>query len=134
MTQDEIIEMARQAGMNIDVLTRCRNIELLEPFVKLVAQQAQAEERSACAGLAYEILNEHESYDFGVANAIRAREKMNKEEIIKLIHAWQAIEETSGILRYHDDAEKRMDISVMSSAWSQMDDLVRDIWDEMGRP
>ena len=48
MTQDEIIEMARQAGMNIDVLTRCRNIELLEPFVKLVAQQAQAEEREAC--------------------------------------------------------------------------------------
>jgi len=134
MTQDEIIEMARQAGMNIDVFTRCRNIELLEPFVKLVAQQAQAEERSACAGLAYEILNEHESYDFGVANAIRARGKMNKEEIIKLIHAWQAIEETSGILRYHDDAEKRMDISVIRSAWRQMDDLVRDIWEEMGRP
>jgi hypothetical protein len=134
MTKDEIIEMARQAGMNIDVLTRCRNIELLEPFVKLVAEQAQEEERSACAGLAYEILNEHESYDFGVANAIRARGKMNKEEIIKLIHAWQAIEETSGILRYHDDAEKRMDISVIRSAWSQMDDLVRDIWEEIGRP
>ncbi len=59
---------------------------------------------------------------------------MTQDEIIKLIHAWQAIEETSGILRYHDDAEKRMDISVMRSAWCQMDDLVRDIWDEMGRP
>jgi hypothetical protein len=59
---------------------------------------------------------------------------VNREEIIKLIHAWQAIEETSGILRYHDDVEKRMDISVMSSAWRQMDDLVRDIWEEMGRP
>jgi hypothetical protein len=54
MTQDEIIEMARQAGMNIDVLTRCCNIELLEPFVKLVAQQAQAEEREACAKLCAE--------------------------------------------------------------------------------
>lgn len=134
MTQDEIIEMARQAGMNIDVLTRCHNIELLEPFVKLVAQQAQAEEREACAELAHEILDEHESYDFGVADAIRARGKMTRDEIIKLIHAWQAIEETSGILRYHDDVEKRMDISVMSSAWRQMDDLVRDIWEEMGRP
>jgi hypothetical protein len=92
-------------------------------------------EREACAKLAYEILDEHESYDFGVADAIRARGKsMTRDEIIKLIHAWQAIEETSGILRYHDDAEKRMDISVMSSAWHQMDDLVRDIWDEMGRP
>jgi DNA-binding SARP family transcriptional activator len=30
-------------------------------------------EREACAKLAYEILDEHESYDFGVAAAIRAR-------------------------------------------------------------
>jgi hypothetical protein len=59
---------------------------------------------------------------------------MTQDEIIKLIHAWQAIEETSGILRYHDDVEKRMDISVIRSAWCQMDDLVRDIWEEMGRP
>jgi len=42
MTQDEIIEMARQAGMNIDVLTRCRNIELLEPFVKLELMQTKS--------------------------------------------------------------------------------------------
>ena len=58
----------------------------------------------------------------------------NKDDVIKLIHLWQAIEQTSGILRYHDDSEKRMDISVMRSAWLQMDDLVRNIWDEMGRP
>lgn len=71
MTQDEIIEMARQAGMNIDVLTRCRNIELLEPFVKLVAQQAQAEEREACAKVADEYTKA--SYLGAVGAAIRAR-------------------------------------------------------------
>ena len=58
MTKDEIIEMARQAGMNIDVLTRCHNIELLEPFVKIVAQQAQAEEREACAKVCEEDLRD----------------------------------------------------------------------------
>ncbi len=71
MTRDEIIEMARQAGMNIDVLTRCRNIELLEPFVKLVAQQAQAEEREACAKVADEYTKA--SYLGAVGAAIRAR-------------------------------------------------------------
>jgi hypothetical protein len=76
MTQDEIIEMARQAGMNIDVLTRCRNIELLESFVKLVAQQAQAEERSACAKIVEESsLPDTYSQEClpEIANDIRAR-------------------------------------------------------------
>ena len=74
MTKDEIIEMARQAGMNIDVLTRCRNIELLEPFVKLVAQQAQAEKREACAN-ACDDLDKMRGYSYAdkCATAIRAR-------------------------------------------------------------
>jgi hypothetical protein len=38
MTQDEIIEMAVQAGMNREVLTLGRNVELLESFANLVAQ------------------------------------------------------------------------------------------------
>ncbi len=73
MTQDEIIEMARQAGMNIDVLIRCRNIELLEPFVKLVAQQAQAEEREACANACEEAKTNDWEGAVVCAAVIRAR-------------------------------------------------------------
>ena len=45
MTQDEIIEMARQAGMMSGVLQLGRNLELLTAFAKLVAEH----EREACA-------------------------------------------------------------------------------------
>lgn len=62
------------------------------------------------------------------------KQPADKSSLIKLIHAWQAIEETSDILSYHDDYEKRMDIGVMRSAWTQMDDIIRDLWEEMGRP
>jgi hypothetical protein len=48
MTQDEIIELARQAGMMTRVLYLGRNLELLEVFAKLVAEK----EREACAKLA----------------------------------------------------------------------------------
>jgi hypothetical protein len=37
MTQDDIIEMAVQAGIERDVLMLGRNLELLEAFAKLVA-------------------------------------------------------------------------------------------------
>ena len=47
MTQDEIIEMARQAGMMTRVLYLGRNLELLEAFAKLVAEK----EREDCAEL-----------------------------------------------------------------------------------
>ena len=47
MTQDEIIEMAIQAELNLYVhdLTEKRYIEVIEAFAKLVA----AKEREACA-------------------------------------------------------------------------------------
>ena len=47
MTQDEIIEMATQAELNLYVhdLTEKRYIEVIEVFAKLVA----AKEREACA-------------------------------------------------------------------------------------
>ena len=66
MTQDEIIEMAVQAGMYREVLTLGRNVELLTAFAKLVAQH----EREACAKVCED--------DFGngalnLAAAIRAR-------------------------------------------------------------
>ena len=38
MNQDEIIEMARQAGMMSEVLQLGRNLELLTDFAKLVAK------------------------------------------------------------------------------------------------
>ena len=45
MTKEEIIEMARQAGMMTRVLYLGRNLELLTNFAKLVAEN----EREACA-------------------------------------------------------------------------------------
>ena len=53
MTQDEIIEMATQAELNLYVhdLTEKRYIEVIEIFAKLVAAKATAAEREACAKL-----------------------------------------------------------------------------------
>ena len=79
MNQDEIIEMARQAGMMSEVLQLGRNLELLTDFAKLVA----AKERDACALICEEMRDawvnrpvplfgyavEHD----GAAKAIRAR-------------------------------------------------------------
>jgi len=45
MTKEEIIEMARQAGMMTRVLYLGRNLELLTNFAKLVAEH----EREKCA-------------------------------------------------------------------------------------
>ena len=63
MTKDEIIKMARQAGMMTRVLYLGRNLELLTNFAKLVAEH----EREACAKLC-------ESYfERVMASRIRAR-------------------------------------------------------------
>ena len=45
MTREEIIDMARKAGMMTRVLYLGRNLELLTNFAKLVAEH----EREACA-------------------------------------------------------------------------------------
>ena len=68
MTQDEIIEMARQAGYHLGIAKH--DIELLEAFARLVA----AKEREACA----KIVEDSPSYDWHkfaceAAYAIRAR-------------------------------------------------------------
>ena len=76
MTRDEIIETAVKAGMHIDVFTLGRNVDLLERFAKLVAQQAQAEEREACAKVAdKEAADWYDNTGVGdaIAAAIRAR-------------------------------------------------------------
>lgn len=64
MTQDEIIEMARQAGMEQDGNMWFSNlyktdmdvhISHLEAFAKLVAAKAAAKEREACAKVCEQI-------------------------------------------------------------------------------
>jgi hypothetical protein len=57
-----------------------------------------------------------------------------QEPVDTLIAAWQALEETSGHVLDVADVEGRMHISVIRSAWEQMDSLVRAMWDERGRP
>jgi len=70
MTQDEIIELARQAGcpladMNPMYFTDKQLLSMLEAFAKLVA----AKEREECAKVA-EYIN---VYDHTIAGYIRAR-------------------------------------------------------------
>ena len=72
MTQDEIIEMAKQADWP-DSLIAPVIIAKLNDFAKLVAQRAQAEEREACARVCSEMYLEGDM-DTGIAaEAIRAR-------------------------------------------------------------
>ena len=81
MTQDEIIEMARQSGMMSEVLQLGRNLELLTDFAKLVedaafkrwaaqTKLAVQDEREACAKVC------EDSVEYAgdtLAEAIRAR-------------------------------------------------------------
>jgi tRNA(Leu) C34 or U34 (ribose-2'-O)-methylase TrmL len=67
MTQDEIIEMAKQAGMDYLQYISPEAFEKVEAFAKLVAQH----EREACAKLAEQV-GQHKN-QHGIASAIRAR-------------------------------------------------------------
>jgi hypothetical protein len=69
MTQDEIIEMARQAGCFEKHQVLYFTQQDLEAFAKLVA----AKEREACAKVADEYMRDCEGRSFGVGTAIRAR-------------------------------------------------------------
>jgi len=84
MTQDEIIEMARQAGMEQDGNMWFSNlyktdmdvhISHLEAFAKLVAAKAAAKEREACAKVCDFEWGTPSQKDLGImfAQAIRAR-------------------------------------------------------------
>jgi len=70
MTQDEIIEMARQAGITVEAGGRSYEqlLRIINAFAKLVAQH----EREACAEIA-ENWNSNGMPRTGVANEIRAR-------------------------------------------------------------
>jgi hypothetical protein len=68
MTQDEIIEMARQAGyLDLSPINRGMELKELEAFTKLVA----AKEREACAKLCDEFC--YGSTKILIERAIRAR-------------------------------------------------------------
>tara|TARA_R110000822_G_scaffold302168_1_gene426304 strand:+ start:65 stop:295 length:231 start_codon:yes stop_codon:yes gene_type:complete len=72
MTQDEIIEMARFAGIRIDSFGfQGGFIEEIEAFAKLVAAKATAVEREACAKVCDEFC--YGSTKVLVERAIRAR-------------------------------------------------------------
>jgi hypothetical protein len=61
MTQDEIIEMAKEARIHRDDSWRFEMLQeknALEAFAKLVAEKATAKEREACARLVDHILKE----------------------------------------------------------------------------
>jgi len=99
MTQDEIIEMAREAGFTINelhcsppIISFIGHEEAIEAFAKLVAEKATEEanaranaswtlmckkmvafERDACANVADEYMRDCEGKSFGVGTAIRAR-------------------------------------------------------------
>ena len=68
----------------------------------------------------------------GKDHAIKHHVSYGPEPIDTLIAAWQALEETSGHVLDKGDVEGRMHMSVIRSAWEQMDSLVRDLWDERG--
>lgn len=77
MTQDEIIEMAKQAGA-IPVHKDPKNKALvgnenIEAFAKLVAERTAAKEREACAKVCDEATTLGCEYWSDVAEAIRAR-------------------------------------------------------------
>jgi len=91
MTQDDVIEMARQAGMVV-VNDEFSLLPFLVAFAKLVEEKATekanaranaswtlmcekmvAFEREACAKVADEYMRDCEGRSFGVGTAIRAR-------------------------------------------------------------
>ena len=84
MTKDEIIEMARQAGMMTRVLYLGRNLELLTNFAKLVAEH----EREACAKLCdlamlqnQEAINELEDIDINITWNENSMRDFGKDEL-----------------------------------------------------
>lgn len=77
MTRDEIIRMAREAGIDAESDTLCRYegwVEPLQRFFHLAAAAGAAAEREACAQAAEECLTRGRSpLGRQVAEAIRAR-------------------------------------------------------------
>ena len=76
MTQDEIIEMAKQAGMMSEVLQLGRNLELLTDFAKLVAKHT--------------LLNIDPSKFMSYQEGIEAGRFAEREACAKLVDYWEA--------------------------------------------
>ena len=84
MTKEEIVEMARKAGMMTRVLYLGRNLELLTNFAKLVAEH----EREACAKLCdlamlqnQETINELEDIDINITWNENSMRDFGKDEL-----------------------------------------------------
>lgn len=75
MTQEEIIELARESGMELYGLgkNRARFVHHLQAFAKLIAEK----EREACANICDEFFkgNKNINYSDTIAICIRARAK-----------------------------------------------------------
>jgi radical SAM superfamily enzyme YgiQ (UPF0313 family) len=86
MTHDEIIEMARQAGLDPDLWNYT---DAFERFAKLVAEHAKAEEREACAKIAETPIGEYEVVvACGTEPTLRRIPKyLNWQDIVKAIRA-----------------------------------------------
>ena len=72
MNKEQIIEMARQAGMMTRVLYLGRNLELLTNFAKLVAEHEREKCAKVCDGYSD---GRHANMADLCAEAIRAREE-----------------------------------------------------------
>lgn len=77
MTDDEIIEMAREAGVPewLFAMSSSAAMDAMRKFVEIVAARAAAEERDACAKIAdaWATDEQRKFGDGGPAAAIRAR-------------------------------------------------------------
>ena len=73
MTKDDIIRMAREAGLSIT--TAYGEKPALQRFAALVAAAAKAEEREECAKVCEKLRDEdgYEAWNTECASAIRAR-------------------------------------------------------------
>lgn len=78
MNRDDVIRMAREAGLDSLSLNEAANFVKLQRFAQLVAAQAAAEEREACAKvceaehLEDPQVREDDAYDYAVNDCVRA--------------------------------------------------------------
>jgi hypothetical protein len=133
MTTDKALDLALEA-LEIEDLA-CRYLKEKTPSQIVEAITAIKQARSAP-------VQEPDEFDCGVYlgegkdHAIKhhvSYKPAQQEPVDTLIEAWQALEETSGHVLDVVDVEGRMHMSVIRSAWEQMDSLVREMWDKRGR-
>ena len=128
---DKKAENARELGLDYEPVCNkdpqgCWNVrcQLGKKCKNTPAQQEPVQKNPLDCGVYLGSGKDHE---------IKHHVSYGPEPIDTLIAAWQALEETSGHVLDEGNVEGRMHMSVIRSAWEQMDSLVRDLWDERGR-